>query len=113
MKLNRIPQRLQPLTSNVQVQEIDANSWRWDKQSSSKRGYGHKWRKARERFLAEHPLCVYCQREGRVTAANVVDHIKQHRGDKALFWDKTNWMSLCKFHHDSTKQKEESRNVKY
>lgn len=38
--------------------------------------------------------------EGQLTEAKVVDHIKPHRGDKELFWDSTNWQSLCKRHHD-------------
>lgn len=54
--------------------------------------------------MKSHPLCVMCSNEGRVTAANVVDHIKAHAGDQALFWDKANWQPLCKSHHDSDKQ---------
>jgi len=59
-----------------------------------------------------------CEREGRVTAATVVDHIDPHRtawalasGDadaiaaaRARFWDHDNWQSLCAAHHDSAKQ---------
>ncbi len=33
------------------------------------------WRKLRARVLAEQPLCWACQREGRITPANTVDHI--------------------------------------
>jgi hypothetical protein len=36
--------------------------------------------------------------------ATVVDHIKPHHGDKALFWDKTNWAGLCVDHHSGDKQ---------
>lgn len=68
--------------------------------SAAQRGYGSRWQKARLSFLAQHPLCVECQREGRVTAATVVDHIRPHRGDPVLFWDKSNWQPLCKYHHD-------------
>ncbi|CAX55836.1 Phage-related protein [Erwinia pyrifoliae Ep1/96] len=64
-----------------------------------------------------------CLRQNRAEAATVVDHIKPHKlkealnvGDKAtvakaqkIFWDKGNWQSLCKIHHDSTKQREEKR----
>jgi 5-methylcytosine-specific restriction protein A len=32
--------------------------------------------------------------------AEVVDHIKPHKGDMTLFWDENNWQSLCKMHHD-------------
>jgi 5-methylcytosine-specific restriction protein A len=30
-----------------------------------------------------------------VTEATDVDHIKPHKGDMTLFWDRTNWQSLC------------------
>jgi len=59
-----------------------------------------RWRRARKRFLAANPLCVACLREGWVVAAEVVDHIKPHKGDAALFWDESNWQALCKRHHD-------------
>lgn len=48
-----------------------------------------------------------CAAEGRITAANVVDHIAPHRGDPALFWDQANWQPLCKLHHDSAKHSHE------
>lgn len=58
-----------------------------------------RWREARARFLAKHPLCVTCEREGRVEAASMVDHRIPHRGDMALFWDTNNWDPLCATHH--------------
>lgn len=69
--------------------------------SSSKRGYGYQWQKARERFLKANPLCVHCECEGHATIATDVDHITPHKGDKTLFWVETNWQSLCKPHHSS------------
>jgi 5-methylcytosine-specific restriction endonuclease McrA len=48
---------------------------------------------------------MMCRDKGRVTVATVVDHIIPHRGDQALFWDVSNWQSLCKPHHDSDKQR--------
>ena len=30
----------------------------------------------------------------------LLDHIIPHRGDQRLFWDQTNWESLCKGCHD-------------
>lgn len=77
--------------------------------SARDRGYSSTWDKARRTFLDAHPLCVMCEREGRVTAAAVVDHIKPHRGDQALFWDRANWQPLCKPHHDGAKQRAEAR----
>ncbi len=64
------------------------------------RGYNAEWRKARAAYLRRHPLCVECQKEGKLTPATVVDHIIPHRGDSKLFWDESNWQSLCKGCHD-------------
>ena len=41
-----------------------------------------------------------CMKEGRYRKATVVDHVVPHRGDIKLFWDRDNWQSLCKEHHD-------------
>lgn len=45
--------------------------------------------------------------------ASVVDHIKPHRGNQDLFWDKSNHAALCRHCHNSYKQKLEKsgRNV--
>ncbi len=74
--------------------------------SSTQRGYGYKWQKAREHFLSQprNVLCVMCEADGRVKAASVVDHVVPHRGDLKLFWDRKNWQPLCKPCHDSRKQ---------
>jgi 5-methylcytosine-specific restriction endonuclease McrA len=77
------------------------------RQKTAQRGYGSAWQRARLHFLREHPLCVMCERDGRVKAANVVDHIIPHRGDQRLFWDAANWQPLCKPHHASEKQRQE------
>jgi 5-methylcytosine-specific restriction protein A len=68
--------------------------------SSAERGYNGRWQKARAAYLRMHPLCAECERSGKVEPANVVDHIKPHRGDMMLFWDMSNWQSLCKRCHD-------------
>lgn len=68
--------------------------------SAAGRGYDSRWQRERKRFLKEHPLCIKCMDEGKYVRATVVDHIKPHRGDQTLFWDKGNWQSLCKHHHD-------------
>lgn len=107
MKLANLKPRLGAISPRVGT--IKPGSWRNDKQTSSQRGYGYKWQKAREGHLRTSPLCVYCQREGRVTAASVVDHKVPHRGDMGLFWDRTNWQSLCASCHSGTKQREEAQ----
>lgn len=98
-----------PVLDTRRVPTMQAGSWRTSGQTAAQRGYGYKWQKAREGFLRSHPLCVMCEAEGRVTAATVVDHKTPHRGDKSLFWDKSNWQSLCATHHSRDKQREEAR----
>lgn len=71
-----------------------------ERKGANERGYTYKWQKASKAFLARHPLCVMCQHNGIVKAAEVVDHIKPHRGNQILFWDKKNWQPLCKKCHD-------------
>ena len=102
--------RLQTLKPRIQMagtRLTTLTSWRTDKQTSGQRGYNYRWQQARERFLRAHPLCLYCEREGRITAATVVDHRIPHRGDERLFWDESNWQALCAAHHSSEKQREE------
>ncbi|AWV07218.1 HNH endonuclease signature motif containing protein [Marilutibacter maris] len=104
-KLATLKPRVQPAPSRIAT--MQPGSWRTGKQSSAARGYGYRWQQYRLRFLAEHPLCVMCQAEGRVTAATIVDHKQPHRGDERLFWEPTNHQALCKPHHDGEKQREE------
>ena len=60
-----------------------------DSRSAAVRGYGKAWQKARANYLASHPLCVECMKEGRYVKATDVDHIVPHRGDKKLTSFKT------------------------
>lgn len=87
-----------------------------DRNQRSKEGHergklynDNKWRKARKLFLQRHPLCVMCLEAGLYKEAEVIDHIIPHKGDTGLFWDVSNWQSLCKRHHDSDKQREERK----
>lgn len=56
---------------------------------------------------------MYCLKDGRITEATRVDHIEPHRDDYKVFWDTSNWQSLCTLHHQGTKQAmERGRNIK-
>jgi 5-methylcytosine-specific restriction enzyme A len=70
------------------------------------------WKRLRRARLTACPTCVYCEQQGRVTAATVVDHIVPHKGDIALFFDYSNTQSMCDAHHNSTKQREENNGLK-
>lgn len=75
--------------------------------SASARGYDAAWRRVRKRHLMANPLCVYCLRQGIVTAANVVDHIERIALAPHRRLDPANLQSLCKRHHDADKQAED------
>lgn len=75
--------------------------------TARERGYTREWEIARAAHLRAEPLCRMCRQAGRTTSASVVDHITPHRGDMTLFWDASNWQSLCKPCHDGAKQREE------
>ncbi len=125
-RLTTLKSKLQTLPGRMVT--VSANSWRSGKESSTARGYGYKWQQARAAYLVKHPFCVYCLRDAGIEftddvvadgaacmakgigllMANVVDHKVPHRGDMKLFWDSTNWQSLCTTHHSRDKQREEA-----
>ena len=74
--------------------------------TSTQRGYGSRWQKARAVYLRRHPLCVECLAHDRVVAATLVDHIIPHRGNRRLFWDEGNWQSLCDDCHNVKRGRE-------
>jgi len=70
--------------------------------TSSERGYDSRWARYSTLYRREHPLCVECQKEGRVTPATDVDHIIPVTGpDDPLFWDPNNHQPLCHMHHST------------
>jgi len=79
------------------------------RESSTKRGYGYAWQKARAGYLMSHPLCAGCEKKDppRLTAATEVDHIIPHGGDQSLFWNHDNWQGLCKSCHSEKTARED------
>lgn len=64
--------------------------------------YDRRWSKARRIFLMDHPLCECedCEKFNKLKTANVVHHVKAHKGNYDLFWDENNWQALNKYCHD-------------
>jgi 5-methylcytosine-specific restriction protein A len=77
--------------------------------SSTDRGYGTRWRNTSKGRLRKHPLCVdpYGFHKDRVVAATLTDHIIPHKGNMVLFWDPSNWQSLCDSCHSYKTAKED------
>lgn len=58
-----------------------------------------KWRKERDTFLKEHPLCDDCLAKGKVTPATSIHHLKSPFKNGEINWnllyDWDNLVSLC------------------
>jgi 5-methylcytosine-specific restriction enzyme A len=69
-----------------------------------KKRYGRQWEKIRALYLAKHPLCEQCEKEGRLTPAAEVHHIVAvaDGGSDA----EENLMALCKPCHSRFTLKE-------
>lgn len=65
---------------------------KWDRDTKEQRSVykSPEWVKARTNWIKNEPTCRICGDRG-----HTVDHIKPHRGDMTLFWDTTNWQTLC------------------
>jgi 5-methylcytosine-specific restriction endonuclease McrA len=71
--------------------------------SARQRGYTTKWDEARKGFLAKHTRCECPQHRGMPTAprSDTLDHIIPHKGDKTLFWDRSNWQAMSASCHST------------
>lgn len=88
--------------------QVDADYNR-NRETAHGKMYAKRWKKAREIYLSQNPLCEECKRGGRIKAASEIDHIKPHDGNMALFWDSdNNWQALCKPCHSRKTARESS-----
>ena len=75
--------------------------------SARDRGYDARWDKASASDRRRHPLCAYCELEGRTTPASLTDHLSPHRAYPGVFWLKHWWVSACAPCHNTMKQQAE------
>ena len=47
---------------------------KYDRDPAVRRRYGRAWKRIRDRYIQEHPLCELCQWDGRLTPAEEVHH---------------------------------------
>jgi 5-methylcytosine-specific restriction protein A len=61
------------------------------------------WRKERDNYLREHPLCEKCLEKGKITPAQDIHHKKSPFKNGEINWnllyDVNNLMALCKECH--------------
>ena len=76
---------------------------KYERSPDSNRKYGRAWQRIRARYVAVHPLCELCLKEGRLTPVQEVHHIIPI--SKGGTHEQSNLMSLCqschtKLHHE-------------
>ena len=76
------------------------------RQNRSAKYYNNKgWRILRNPYIRSHPLCEMCLKEGKVTPAEHVHHIRNFlsgttEGERLhLLLDQDNLQALCRKHH--------------
>lgn len=67
--------------------------------NSRQRGYDRNWEKVRAAYVAIHPLCEWCERNGLTVIVAEVDHIIPIKDRPDLRLDMDNLQSLCKSCH--------------
>ena len=80
---------------------------KYDRTPEMKKRYGKAWKKIRDRHMAQYPLCEMCKKQGRLTPAGEVHHIKPLSMGGTN--DDGNLMSLCKVCHSEITAKEGGR----
>ncbi|MDG3575724.1 HNH endonuclease signature motif containing protein [Rhizobium sp. YJ-22] len=94
------------ITCACQERDARERKARFDKKrpSARQRGYTKEWEQASKDFLRFYPYCERCK-----APATTVHHKVPHKGNQTVFWDKSNWMPVCKPCHDGPLQSAERR----
>lgn len=70
---------------------------RWRSQQPYRQLYAlPAWKRLHDFIMSRDPICKICNRE----RSTVADHIKDHKGNTNLFFDRNNLRGLCKPCHD-------------
>ena len=70
-----------------------------------------RWKDARLVQLRKEPLCRMCRAQNKFVPANEVDHHVPALDNPVLFWDTSNYTSLCKPCHSTKTYYETNRSV--
>ena len=86
---------------------IDKQYNKYKRDPATSKRYDKHWRKIRNRYIAKHPLCEQCLKDGRMTPAKEVHHIKPL--SKGGTYDEENLMALCTRCHSRITAREGGR----
>lgn len=86
---------------------VTAHYNKYGRDPASKRRYGRVWKRIRDRYISEHPLCEKCREAGKLTPAEEVHHVRPL--SKGGTHDRSNLMALCKKCHSEITAREGGR----
>ena len=69
----------------------------YDRDPETRRRYGRVWKRIRDAYVQQHPVCELCQRDGRLVATEEVHH-KVPLAEGGTH-NRNNLISLCKACH--------------
>ena len=72
---------------------------KYDRDPAVHRRYGRAWKRIRDRYVAAHPLCEECKKQGKLTPTEEVHHILPL--SKGGTHAESNLMALCKSCHSA------------
>lgn len=89
------------------VKPVWSGTGKDDRPTTAERGYDAAWRRLKDRYLLDHPVCEDCDEAGLLTLAEEVHHVKPFKGKKdPLRLDPTNLRSLCSSCHAKHSQRQ-------
>lgn len=92
---------------SIKVERIKYDN---ERGTAASRGYDSRWQRYSKQYRLNNPLCVMCEKEGRLTLADCVDHITPVNGpNDPLFYEVSNHQSLCNKCHNVKSEAEGNR----
>ena len=113
-RISTIKPPLQVLRPRLQAPKDEAGRSRYRDNNAPWRAWYKtaRWQRLRWQVLTDAMFtCAMCGRLEGQSRNLVADHIRPHRGDEELFWDRANLQCLCKSCHDGAKQSMERRGI--
>lgn len=94
------PELVEPGSSYCEKHAKERNKQyeKYKRDKDTKRRYGRSWKRIRDRYIKEHPLCEMCFAEGKAVEATEVHH-KLHLAEGGTN-EAANLQALCKSCHN-------------
>ena len=87
-----------PNLSDERYCELHRKEHEYKRNPESNKKYGRAWKRIRDKYIKEHPLCEMCEKEGRLVPAEEIHHILPvSRGGTH---SRDNLMALCRSCHN-------------